>query len=166
MLQNSKAFYFKQLQISLPNHPWQQNREEVEKQQGPRRRRSTENTSDNVACQVIPKQNGKANSGKGRHERQRRAESGQHGFQAQNCVGGKLQKQLSVMVRQWIELNPDQKARVFHFKGRDRRGKLAYVSGKLHRISQSLGIPQGVKLKRKEKENWFKVFSTKWTSQD
>lgn len=34
---------------------------------------------------------------------------GPRGFRALSCVGGKLQKQFSVTVRSWIELNSDQK---------------------------------------------------------
>ena len=52
-----------------------------------------------MASWVIPQQNGKAERRKKRHEKRHRKESGQRGFRTQNCVGGKLQKQLSVMAR-------------------------------------------------------------------
>lgn len=141
-----------------------QRRRGKERQGLHRREVNWKNFRQTMASWVMPKQNGKAESRKWRHEKRHRKESGQHGFRTQNCVGGQLQRQLSVMVRRWIELNSDPKARAFHVKEGDRRGSLCFR--KAPQNFTIFGNSPGCKKFKNRKEDWLKVLSTKRISQD
>lgn len=116
----------------------------------------------NMASWTMPEQNGRAWSGKRRHEKRHRTESGQRGFRTQHCMGGWLQKQHSVMVREWIALNSDPKARAFHFKERDRRGSLCFRKAPQN-FTIFWGNSPGCKKFKNRKENGLKVLSH-WVS--